>query len=316
MFPFTTLNTEKNINHNESYLIQKNVNESLEKEIQELKEALELNKTLTEYKPINATILSRNKSYWYNTITIDKGKKDGIKKDMAVITSKGLIGKISSTSYTSSEVKLITSDDINFKVSIAIKTNDVDNFAILNGLTYFGRRNSQERASKMYALIFDLDGINPVKLNNFLSGAYLGDAYPIPNYIVLSGHGVHLYYVFEYGISLFPNIKLQLKELKYALTEKIWNEYTSVEKKKQFQGINQGFRVIGGMTKEGADFGKTRAFRLNTTLFCLDQLNEYIPKEHRIDESKLFKESKLTLVQAQKKYPDWYEKVILNKNKI
>lgn len=133
MYPFTALNDEKNINHNESYIIQKNVNESLEKEIQELKEALELNKTLTEYIPINATILSRNKSYWYNTLTIDKGKKDGITEDMAVITSKGLIGKISSVSYTSSEVKLITSDDINFKVSIAINTNDVDNFAILNG---------------------------------------------------------------------------------------------------------------------------------------------------------------------------------------
>ena len=133
MSPFTTLTKEKNTNHNESYIIQKNVNESLEKEIQELKEALELNKTLTEYTPINATILSRNKSYWYNTITIDKGKKDGITEDMAVITSKGLIGKISSVSLTSSEVKLITSDDINFKVSIAINTNDVDNFAILNG---------------------------------------------------------------------------------------------------------------------------------------------------------------------------------------
>lgn len=133
MYPFTTLTKEKNTNHNESYVIQKNVNESLEKEIQELKEALELNKTLTEYTPINATILSRNKSYWYNTITIDKGKKDGITEDMAVITSKGLIGKISSVSLTSSEIKLITSDDINFKVSIAINTNDVDNFAILNG---------------------------------------------------------------------------------------------------------------------------------------------------------------------------------------
>lgn len=133
MYPFTSLTKEKNTNHNESYVIQKNVNESLEKEIQELKEALELNKTLTEYTPINATILSRNKSYWYNTITIDKGKKDGITEDMAVITSKGLIGKISSVSLTSSEVKLITSDDINFKVSIAINTNDVDNFAILNG---------------------------------------------------------------------------------------------------------------------------------------------------------------------------------------
>ena len=133
MYPFTSLTKEKNTNHNESYVIQKNVNESLEKEIQELKEALELNKTLTEYTPINATILSRNKSYWYNTITIDKGKKDGITEDMAVITSKGLIGKISSVSLTASEVKLITSDDINFKVSIAINTNDVDNFAILNG---------------------------------------------------------------------------------------------------------------------------------------------------------------------------------------
>ena len=133
MYPFTSLTKEKNTNHNESYVIQKNVNESLEKEIQELKEALELNKTLTEYTPINATILSRNKSYWYNTITIDKGKKDGITEDMAVITSKGLIGKISSVSLTASEVKLITSDDINFKVSIVINTNDVDNFAILNG---------------------------------------------------------------------------------------------------------------------------------------------------------------------------------------
>lgn len=133
MYPFTSLTKEKNTNHNESYVIQKNVNESLEKEIQELKEALELNKTLTEYTSINATILSRNKSYWYNTITIDKGKKDGITEDMAVITSKGLIGKISSVSLTSSEIKLITSDDINFKVSIVINTNDVDNFAILNG---------------------------------------------------------------------------------------------------------------------------------------------------------------------------------------
>ena len=42
---------------------------------------LDLNKTLTEYSIENATILSRNKSYWLNTITIDEGKKNGIKKD-------------------------------------------------------------------------------------------------------------------------------------------------------------------------------------------------------------------------------------------
>ncbi len=133
MYPFTALNKEKNETQTESYTIQKNVNESLEKEIQELKEELELNKTLTEYEPINATVLSRNKSYWFNTITIDKGSKSGIKNNMAVITKNGLIGKITKVSNYSSEVKLITSDDVKFKVSVSIKTNEDDNYAILNG---------------------------------------------------------------------------------------------------------------------------------------------------------------------------------------
>lgn len=133
MYPFTSLNKDKSITQTESYLIQKNINSSLEKEIQELKQTLELNKTLTEYNPVNATILSRNKSYWFNTITIDKGSKSGIKENMAVVTRNGLIGKISKVSKNSSEVKLITSDDLNFKVSIAIKTNETDNYAILNG---------------------------------------------------------------------------------------------------------------------------------------------------------------------------------------
>ena len=131
VYPFR--NKEKEVDQSKSYLIQKNVNMALEKEISELKGELELNKTLTEYTPINATILNRNKSYWFNTITIDKGKSAGIKKDMAVITKNGLIGKISMVSNTSSEVKLITSDDVNFKVSVAIRTNNDDNYAILNG---------------------------------------------------------------------------------------------------------------------------------------------------------------------------------------
>ena len=95
MYPFTALNGEKDVNQTESYLIQKNVNASLEQEIQELKDVLDLNRTLTEYTPINATILSRNKNYWFNQLMIDKGSKDGIKKDMAVVTKHGLVGKIS-----------------------------------------------------------------------------------------------------------------------------------------------------------------------------------------------------------------------------
>lgn len=123
------------ISNNESNknVIEENYNKELQKEVNELKDLLELNKTLTEYEPINSTILSRNKSYWFNTLTIDKGRKSGVKKNMAVITKNGLIGKISKVSYNSSEVKLVTSDDVNFKVSVAIKTPAGDSYAVLNG---------------------------------------------------------------------------------------------------------------------------------------------------------------------------------------
>lgn len=133
MYPFVSLNIDKNKDMSDTYLIQKNVNSSLEKEIEELKDALELNKTFTEYKTVNATVLSRNKSYWFNTITIDKGKRDGIKEDMAVLSTGGLIGKTTKVSNNSCEVKLITSDDLNYKVSVSISTGGGDTYAILNG---------------------------------------------------------------------------------------------------------------------------------------------------------------------------------------
>lgn len=157
----------------ESYIIQKNVNTSLEKEITELKEALDLNKTLTEYNPINATVLSRNKSYWFNTLTIDKGKSSGIEQNMAVITKKGLIGKISKVSDNSSEIKLITSDDLNFKVSVAIKTNEVDNYAILNG---YDSKTGLIKAS-------DIDKTTDVKKGDEVLTSGLGERFPAGIYI-------------------------------------------------------------------------------------------------------------------------------------
>lgn len=185
-------------------------------------------------------------------------------------------------------------------------------FCILNGITYFGRKNVLLHASKMFAMIFDLDGVTDKKLNSFLSGAF-HDAYPTPNYIILSGHGVHLYYLFEEPIPLFPNLKIQLKSLKYALIDKIWNGYTSTIQKPQKQGINQGFRIIGGKTKKGATESEVRAFQINSHPFNLRQLCEYVPEEFRVDEKKLFRESKMTLEEAKKKYPDWYEQVVLKK---
>lgn len=186
-------------------------------------------------------------------------------------------------------------------------------FAIINGVTYFGRKNLQRHAGKMYAMIFDLDGVTDETLTAFLGGCFVEeyDIYPVPNYVILSGHGVHLYYIFDYPVPLYPNLKLQLKNLKYALTEKMWNRYTSTIKQRQYQGINQGFRPIGGKTKiEGV---RVRAFQLSSHPCTLGELANYVPDEFRIDESKLYKESKLTLAKAKQLYPQWYNDRVLNK---
>jgi hypothetical protein len=186
-------------------------------------------------------------------------------------------------------------------------------FAILNGVTYFGRRRLSEHASKLYALIFDLDGVAEDNLNNFFSGAFRVDAYPVPNYVILSGHGVHLYYIMEKPIALFPNLRFQLKEMKYALTERMWNAYTSREESIQKQGIFQGFRVIGGKTKQDAPESSVRAFKFEQPHWTISRLKKYVPTELRkqIDESKLFKESRMSLEEAKEKYPRWYERVVV-----
>lgn len=128
-----TTTYSKTSDQTESYLIQKNLNTSLENEISELKDLLNLNSTHSTFDKINATVISRNNVYWLNTITIDKGTNDGISKDMAVITKNGLIGKISKTTKTTSEVKLLTSDDITYKTSVIIRIETKDYYAILNG---------------------------------------------------------------------------------------------------------------------------------------------------------------------------------------
>lgn len=184
-------------------------------------------------------------------------------------------------------------------------------WAYVAPVSYFGRRNTAERQSKLFAFVVDLDGVTDSKLNAFLSGAIDGGAYPVPQHIVLSGHGVHLYYVLETPLDLYPEVKRGAKELKYALTRKIWNRYTSTIKEVQFQGINQSFRVPGSHTKPGARLRVCAAMRLNAHPTTIEELNGFVPEESRLDTSKLYRESKYTLEDAKAKFPEWYRRVIL-----
>ena len=69
----------------------------------------------------------------------------GIKEDMAVITGSGLIGKINRVGSSTSEVKLITTNDANHKISVMIKTNDETIYGILSG--YDSNKNTLQVTS-------------------------------------------------------------------------------------------------------------------------------------------------------------------------
>lgn len=123
-----------------------NYDETLKNEINELKSLLDLNNTSTDLEIINATVIDRNKEYWNSIITIDKGEKDGIKKNMAVITNDGLIGKILKTTKNMSEVKLLTANDESSKISVVVTIEDNDYYAVVSG---YNKKNNQLKLSKI-----------------------------------------------------------------------------------------------------------------------------------------------------------------------
>lgn len=95
-------------------------NDELERELNSMKKILDLNNTLSSEEFLNATVINRNLGYWFNTITIDKGSNHGVKVDMPVIVSEGLVGKVISTTAFNSTVKLLTNEDRSNKISVKI----------------------------------------------------------------------------------------------------------------------------------------------------------------------------------------------------
>jgi rod shape-determining protein MreC len=58
-----------------------------------------------------ANVVMRDPANWWHTIQIDLGSRDGIRVDLPVLTSEGLVGRVSSVTETRSEVVLIGNPD-------------------------------------------------------------------------------------------------------------------------------------------------------------------------------------------------------------
>jgi rod shape-determining protein MreC len=70
---------------------------------------------LGNYNPVEARVIARSPSSWYQTFQINKGSSDGLRVDQPVVNSAGLVGKVKSVSDGNASVMLLT--DPEFGVS-------------------------------------------------------------------------------------------------------------------------------------------------------------------------------------------------------
>ena len=79
-------------------------------ELERLRQLYELDAQYEEYPKVGARIIGTSSDNWYSTFTINKGSEEGLKVDMNVVASGGLVGIISSVDSHSATVKTIIED--------------------------------------------------------------------------------------------------------------------------------------------------------------------------------------------------------------
>lgn len=216
-------------------------------------------------------------------------------------TNKGNGFIVYTTKNNSKHTRMVFDD---LKAIYELQDNEC---AFMSPISYFGKNRTSENARQLFALTFDLDDVGEKELDIFWGYHIYQKHYPRPTYVVNSGGGVHLYYVLKKPLPMTPFNQKNLKRIKYALTKRIWNSDNSKCQKPQYQGLNQGFRLVGSKTKNGEITTVWRTGdRLDVNDFC-----EYLTKEEKV-EFRIY-ESTLTLEQAREKYPEWYHQRIINK---
>lgn len=186
-----------------------------------------------------------------------------------------------------------------------------NDFCVMAPVSFAGKSQRQANARNLYAVVFDLDGLLETEdgrsksLINLFAHIELG-LIPKPSHIVFSGTGLHLYYMLERPLPLFPNVMKSLAAYRSCLVRKIWNPYiTSLSDKPQFESVTQGFRMVGTKAKHGRT---VRAFKTGEKV-SVDYLNKFADEKSKIDLVKYV--SKTPISRAKEKWPEWHQRRIV-----
>ncbi len=144
--------------------------QELDKENEELREAVELESSARDFDPVLANVISRSPERWLEQLTINKGTNQGVEKDMAVMTVDGMIGKITSVSKTTSTVQLITGFDQLNRISATVSRKDGKNiFGLIEGY-------DKEKEALVFTILEQSD--RNLKEDELVVSSSMGGLYP------------------------------------------------------------------------------------------------------------------------------------------
>ncbi|RCW66405.1 rod shape-determining protein MreC [Saliterribacillus persicus] len=103
-------------------------NQELSRETIELESLLDKTESLSDYTPIQASVIARSKEQWFEQITINRGTQNGVEPNMAVITGEGMIGKVQTASPFTSTVLLLNGFDRSNRISVEVNIEGEDTF--------------------------------------------------------------------------------------------------------------------------------------------------------------------------------------------
>lgn len=92
-------------------------------ELERLQNLLKLKAKYKKYHTVGARVISKGSGNWFEIFAIDKGSKDGIKKDMNVIADNGLVGIVYDVTSHSAKVRTII-NDTSMVSAMFLKTKD------------------------------------------------------------------------------------------------------------------------------------------------------------------------------------------------
>ncbi|MCS8561872.1 rod shape-determining protein MreC [Weissella cibaria] len=149
--------------------------QTLQAENRALKDQLKIDGTLTNYKVVNAVVISRSPSNWQSQLIINKGTNAGLKKGLSVMGSGGLIGRITQVNTTNAKVELL-SDDSQVADRFAIRVTNSNSEVIDGIVTSF---NQSKNLIVMGQITSDVD----VKKGDLVTTSGLGGVTPAGLYV-------------------------------------------------------------------------------------------------------------------------------------